>query len=178
MESNREEKGVQRRRMEWNRMEWKLKWREGHEMRQKEREHTRKCYRPTGGWAVRMKNVRIVQVPGNQTSGPGRPIMGYLDHMRSSVSCLVTFGKSYRTSGENKRKREKKSSMRTDKQYRDKIAAFEQSWSVTVRMLSKPLESRSLTIRSIATVSNGRAVRSVVMGQCGTRGQEVLTLVA
>ena len=42
----------------------------------------------------------------------------------------------------------------------------------------KPLESGSLTMRSMAMVSNGRAVRSVVMGQCGMRGQEVLALVA
>ena len=45
-----------------------------------------------------------------------------------------------------------------------KIAAFEQLWSVTVRMLSKPSESGSLTIRSIVTVLNERAVRLVVMG--------------
>ena len=38
------------------------------------------------------ENVSIVQDASGQTSGPGRPVMGHLGHMRSSVSCLVTFG--------------------------------------------------------------------------------------
>ena len=86
-------------------------------VREKEREHSRKCYRPTGGWAMRTKGVSIVQVSGGQTSGPGRLTMGCLDHMRSSVSCLVTSGKSYRTSSGSKEK--ERLSMRIDRQYRD-----------------------------------------------------------
>ena len=76
----------------------------GARARGKEREHTRKCYRPTGGWAMRTKNVSIVQVSGGQTSGPGQLIMGYLDHMRSLVSCCVTFGESYCTEQQTKKK--------------------------------------------------------------------------
>ena len=44
-----------------------------------------------------------------------------------------------------------------------KMAALGQSWLVIVRMLSKPLEGRSLTIRFMATVSKGKAIQSVVM---------------
>jgi hypothetical protein len=40
---------------------------------------------------------------------------------------------------------------------RMKRAALELSWSVTVRMLSKPLEGGNLMMRSMATVSKGRA---------------------
>ena len=36
-----------------------------------------------------------------------------------------------------------------------KIATLEQSWSVTVNMKSYPSEGGNLTIKSIATVSNG-----------------------
>ena len=45
-----------------------------------------------------------------------------------------------------------------------KMAALEQSWSVTVRMLSNPFESGSLTMRSIATVSKGRAAGVTEIG--------------
>ena len=38
-----------------------------------------------------------------------------------------------------------------------KIAAFEQSWSVTVSMVSYPFDGGNLTIKSIATVSKGSA---------------------
>ena len=38
-----------------------------------------------------------------------------------------------------------------------KIAAFEQSWSVTVSMVSYPFDGGNLTIKSIAIVSKGSA---------------------
>ena len=38
-----------------------------------------------------------------------------------------------------------------------KIAAFEQSWSVMVNIVSYPLDGGNLTIKSIATVSKGNA---------------------
>ncbi len=48
-----------------------------------------------------------------------------------------------------------------------KIEAFEQSWSVMVRILSYPCERGSLMIRSIVMISNGKAVCVVVMGEMG-----------
>jgi hypothetical protein len=59
-----------------------------------------------------------------------------------------------------------------------KIAAFEQLWSVMVRILSKPLEGGSLMMRSMAIFLKGRVVWSVVMGQWGVQGQVVRGLVA
>ena len=38
-----------------------------------------------------------------------------------------------------------------------KIAAFEQSWSVTVSIVSYPFDGGNLTMKSIATVSKGSA---------------------
>jgi hypothetical protein len=59
-----------------------------------------------------------------------------------------------------------------------KRAALEQSWSVTVRILLKPLEWGNLMMRSMAMVSKGRAVGVMVMGKWGIHGREVLTLEA
>ena len=47
-----------------------------------------------------------------------------------------------------------------------KIAAFEQSWSVMVSMELYPSDSGNLTMKSIATVSNGSAFG---MGKIGCR---------
>ena len=38
-----------------------------------------------------------------------------------------------------------------------KITAFEQSWLVTVSMVSYPLDGGNLTMKSIATISKGNA---------------------
>ena len=47
------------------------------------------------------------------------------------------------------------------------IAAFEQSWSIIVRMLLYPCERGNLTIRSMATCLKGRATHCVIMGNNG-----------
>ena len=49
-------------RIESNRIEWK-----------------RRCYRPTGGWAVRMKRIEYRTGTLGQTSGPSLSVMGLLE---------------------------------------------------------------------------------------------------
>ena len=46
-----------------------------------------------------------------------------------------------------------------------KIAAFEQSWSVTVSMASYPLDGGNLMMKSIATVSKGSACDTGEIGR-------------
>ena len=46
-----------------------------------------------------------------------------------------------------------------------KTAAFEQSWSVTVSMVSYPFDGGNLTMKSIATVSKGSACDIGRMGR-------------
>ena len=46
-----------------------------------------------------------------------------------------------------------------------KIAAFEQSWSVMVNIVSYPLDGGNLTMKSIATVSKGNACDIGEMGR-------------
>ena len=48
-----------------------------------------------------------------------------------------------------------------------KSEAFEQSVSVTVRMVSYPPDVGNLVMKSIAMVSKGRAFSSAVMGNSG-----------
>jgi hypothetical protein len=45
-----------------------------------------------------------------------------------------------------------------------KMAALEQSWSVIVRIESKPFDSGSFTMKSSEMVSNGSAFGSTVIG--------------
>jgi hypothetical protein len=57
-----------------------------------------------------------------------------------------------------------------------KRAALVQLWSVMVSMESKPFESGNLTMKSIATVSNGSASGCGKMGVSGAFLACVLTL--
>ena len=57
MESNGSEMKSRRHRMEWNRIEVEPR---AVRVERKEREHTRKRYRPTGGWAMRVSQQDIV----------------------------------------------------------------------------------------------------------------------
>ena len=42
-------------------------------------EKKRRCYRPTGGWAVRMKRIEYHTGTLGQTSGPSLSVMGLLE---------------------------------------------------------------------------------------------------
>ena len=61
--------------MEWKRSQGRIerdrKERKGWIRQKKDMEHTRKCYRPTGGWAYVREVIGIVQGVSSQTSGPG-----------------------------------------------------------------------------------------------------------
>ena len=63
--------------MEWNGMEFKM---DMSEKAEKAREHTRKCYRLTRGWAMRASQ-KIPYGDLGRASGPGRSVMGPLGHM-------------------------------------------------------------------------------------------------
>ena len=55
--------------MEWNGME-----RQDDAAQEKEEEHTRKCYRPTGGWAMRVSQKDIVpEISAEQVDQANRP---------------------------------------------------------------------------------------------------------
>jgi hypothetical protein len=56
------------------------------------------------------------------------------------------------------------------------IMAFEQSWSVIVRVESNPFEGGSFVIQSIDTVENSIASRSGVIGKIGGLFRCVLLL--
>jgi len=58
-----------------------------------------------------------------------------------------------------------------------KIDALEQSVSVIMRIVSKPPDCGSLVMKSIATVSKGRALFAGVIGNMGGWVGWVLTLV-
>jgi hypothetical protein len=94
--------------MEWNRVEWSIgKAR----VERKGREHTRKCYRPTGDWAMRVSQQDIVpEISAEQVDQANRS-WDSQSHMRSLVSCSVALV-SYTKEIISKKGKKKESSKR------------------------------------------------------------------
>ena len=127
----------------------------------------RKCYRPTGGWAMRARNVSIVQDKSGQASGPGRPVMRCLGHMRSSVSCLMALDKRYCT-GKQKGKAKKIVNIEQTTRYRNITPALMRVLPRTQALLST-LSSKRVLPSSIAEGDGGIAWRGWT-GRGGSMG--------
>ena len=91
-------------RIEWNRMEWNGNG-GATRVERKEREHTRKCYRPTGGWAVCVSQRDIVPDLG-RASGPSQLVMGLLES--HAIPGVMLYGLSIVHERDNKQRKKEK----------------------------------------------------------------------
>ena len=89
--------------MEWNRIEWN---RGATQVERKEREHTRRCDRPTGGWAMRVSQQDIVSGKLGRAGGPSQSIMGLLES--HAIPGVVLHGLSIVHVRDNKKEEERK----------------------------------------------------------------------
>ena len=104
--------------MEWNGIEWKLKVCMSKKP-EKAREHMRRCYRPTGGWAMRMKTlVSYKGLGSDKWTGPTDHGMlrshEVLDVMPYDPQLVV----SYRAASKKEKKLDRQFQM--DKRYRNR----------------------------------------------------------